>query len=102
MSENANPGDYWPPDGRYGVMCVEGYPAGVLSSDRNSRSGSNYGFCFWVVDLAEAAREIVCFKASGRSLDSERVQLARRKACREADTLNIHDRIDDRIPVAAD
>jgi hypothetical protein len=73
-------GSYWPENGRYGVLAIAAF------GGQNRRVVD-----FHVVDLAYCARVVGKFMAVGVH-GSDRVQLARVKACALADELNALDR----------
>lgn len=103
MSESSygNPGDDFPSNARYGVMCVEGYSAAAGSYDRSTRTGSRWGFDFYVVDTVQEGEVVAKFTAIGRELDERKVQNARRRAQKQAAKLNSQDKVHDRRVNAA-
>lgn len=93
-----NPGDDFPADARYGVMCIEGYNDAAGSYDGHVRSGTQYTFRFYVVDTVMCGTEVSRpFVGVGKYLDAPKVQEARRKAQKYASELNRRDRAHDRL-----
>ncbi len=83
-------GDYFP-EGRYGVMCVSGFSAAAESYDSIRRNGARHGFVFYVVDCVSQGHVVCEFKGRGDSLSDRLVLVARGRAIRVADRLNVQD-----------
>lgn len=96
----SNPGDDFPANARYGVMCIEGYPPAAISTDQRVRNRCAYSFRFYVVDTVMCSQEMAMFKAVGKELSEPKVQKARQQALHYASQLNQRDRTHDRVHAA--
>lgn len=83
-----NPGDSRGANGRYGVMCIEGYSDKAGSHDRYERAAARYGFDFYVIDADAMGKVIAKFTGRGTTLEGQRVNSARQRALKLASELN--------------
>lgn len=96
-SSYGNPGDDFPRNARFGVMCVSGYPDGAGDYHQSIRNATKHSFHFYVVDTVECGQTVAKYVGQGDTLKVSRVQEARRRAQQHASMLNRRDRAHDKI-----